>query len=154
MEILIWGDNMKRQISISIFFAIFLILLVWLYIKFYNENKVNENELSTEVKIVKEEDAITISEDYHLYEFYIKDENGKVVVYQTKNQEFYMETGRDITKPKIEITNENYRYLQFIDILENRDNINIEVENANEILYKIIQECNLDFEKIIKDTLN
>lgn len=55
-----------------------------------------------------------------------------------------------ITKPKIEITNENYRYLQFIDILENRDNINIEVENANEILYKIIQECNLDFEKIIK----
>jgi len=93
MEILIWGDNMKRQISISIFFAIFLILLVWLYIKFYNENKVNENELSTEVKIVKEEDAITISEDYHLYEFYIKDENGKVVVYQTKNQEFYMETG-------------------------------------------------------------
>ena len=93
MEILIWGDNMKRQISISIFFAIFLILLVWLYIKFYNENKVNENELSTEVKIVKEEDAITISEDYHLYEFYIKDENGKLVVYQTKNQEFYMETG-------------------------------------------------------------
>ena len=93
MEILIWGDNMKRQISISIFFAIFLILLVWLYIKFYNENKVNENELSTEVKIVKEEDAITISEEYHLYEFYIKDENGKVVVYQTKNQEFYMETG-------------------------------------------------------------
>ena len=55
-----------------------------------------------------------------------------------------------ITKPKIEITNENYRYLQFIDVLENRDNINIEVENANEILYKIIQECNLDFENIIK----
>ncbi len=55
-----------------------------------------------------------------------------------------------ITKPKIKITNENYRYLQFIDILENRDNINIEVENANEILYKIIQECNLDFENIIK----
>ena len=55
-----------------------------------------------------------------------------------------------ITKPKIEITNENYRYLQFIDILENKDNIYIEVENADEILYKIIQECNLDFEKIIK----
>lgn len=55
-----------------------------------------------------------------------------------------------ITKPKIMITNENYKYLQFIDILENRDNINIEVKNANEILYKIIQECNLDFEKIIK----
>ncbi len=55
-----------------------------------------------------------------------------------------------ITKPKIEITNENYRYLQFIDILDNKDNINIEVENANEILYSIIEECKLDFEKIIK----
>lgn len=55
-----------------------------------------------------------------------------------------------ITKPKIEITNENYRYLQFIDILVNKDNINIEVQNANEILYSIIEECNLKFEKIIK----
>lgn len=55
-----------------------------------------------------------------------------------------------IRKPKIEITNENYRYLQFIDILVNKDNINIEVQNANEILYNIIEECNLQFEKIIK----
>ena len=55
-----------------------------------------------------------------------------------------------ITKPKIEITNENYRYLQFIDILENKDNIYIEAEDANEILYKIIEQYKLDFEKIIK----
>lgn len=55
-----------------------------------------------------------------------------------------------ITKPKIEITNENYRYLQFIDILDNKDNIHIEAPNADEILYRIIEECKLDFEKIIK----
>ncbi len=55
-----------------------------------------------------------------------------------------------ITKPKIKITNENYRYLQFIDILDNKDNIHIEVPNENEILYQIIEECKLDFEKIIK----
>lgn len=55
-----------------------------------------------------------------------------------------------ITKPKIEITNENYRYLQFIDILDNKDNIHIEAKNADEILYRIIEECKLDFEKIIK----
>ena len=55
-----------------------------------------------------------------------------------------------IKKPKIEITNENYRYLQFIDILENKDNIYIEAENANEILYEIIEKYKLDFEKIIK----
>ena len=55
-----------------------------------------------------------------------------------------------ITKPKIEITNENYRYLQFIDILDNKDNIPIDAPNADEILYRIIEECKLDFEKIIK----
>ena len=54
------------------------------------------------------------------------------------------------TKPKIEITNENYRYLQFIDILDNKDNIPIDAPNADEILYRIIEECKLDFEKIIK----
>lgn len=55
-----------------------------------------------------------------------------------------------ITKPKIEITNENYRYLQFIDILDNKDNIPIDAPNPDEILYRIIEECKLDFEKIIK----
>ena len=55
-----------------------------------------------------------------------------------------------IIKPKIEITNENYRYLQFIDILDNKDNIPIDAQNADEIIYSIIEECNLDFEKIIK----
>jgi hypothetical protein len=53
-------------------------------------------------------------------------------------------------KPKIPITNENYLYLQFLDILENKDNIYIEVEKENKILYNIIKDCNLDFEKIIK----
>ncbi len=55
-----------------------------------------------------------------------------------------------IKKPKIEITNENYRYLQFIDILNNKDNIHVEIENVDEILYGIIEEYKLDFEKIIK----
>lgn len=75
----------------------------------------------------------------------------EIVTNECKYHKQYDEKLRTyITKPKIEITNENYRYLQFIDILENKDNIYIEAENANEILYKIIQECNLDFEKIIK----
>jgi hypothetical protein len=52
--------------------------------------------------------------------------------------------------PKIEITNENYKYLQLFDLIENKDNINIEVENADEIIYKFIQENELDFEKILK----
>lgn len=55
-----------------------------------------------------------------------------------------------IIKPKIQITNENHQYLQFLDVLENKDNIHIEIDNENQILYDIIKECNLDFKKIIK----
>ena len=36
------------------------------------------------------------------------------------------------------------------DILDNKDNIPIDAPNADEILYRIIEECKLDFEKIIK----
>lgn len=55
-----------------------------------------------------------------------------------------------IRKPKMNITTENYKYLQLFDLIENKDNINIEIENADEIIYKFIQENKLDFEKIIK----
>lgn len=55
-----------------------------------------------------------------------------------------------IRMPKIKITNENYKYLQLFDLIENKDKINIEVDNADEIIYKFIQENKLDFEKILK----
>lgn len=55
-----------------------------------------------------------------------------------------------IRMPKIEITNENYKYLQLFDLIENKDNINIEVDHADEIIYKFIKENELDFEKILK----
>lgn len=55
-----------------------------------------------------------------------------------------------IRKPKIEINNDNYKYLQLIDLLENKDNIYVEVENIDEIIYEFIQENELDFEKILK----
>ena len=40
--------------------------------------------------------------------------------------------------------------LQLFDIINNRDQINIEVDNEDEILYNFIEENKLDFEKIIK----
>lgn len=55
-----------------------------------------------------------------------------------------------IRKPKTYITTENYKYFQLFDLIENKDNINIEVENADEVIYKFIQENKLNFEKIIK----
>ena len=55
-----------------------------------------------------------------------------------------------IRKPKLKINNDNYKYLQLIDLIENKDNIFIEVENYDEIIYNFIEENQLQFEKIIK----
>lgn len=55
-----------------------------------------------------------------------------------------------IRKPKTEVNNNNYKYLQLFDLIENKDNIDIEVENPDEIIYNFITENELNFEKIIK----
>ena len=91
MEILIWGDNMKRQISVSIFLAILVIALAWLYIKFSNETKLKNETITTENDVSKEQ-SITISQSYITYPYYIKEADGRLVVYQSKTQEIYMET--------------------------------------------------------------
>lgn len=56
----------------------------------------------------------------------------------------------NIYPSKIEINNDNYVYLQLLDIIENKDNINIEVDNFNDILFKIIDDNKLEFETLIK----
>ena len=94
MEILIWGDNMKRQISISIFLAILLIIMVWLYIKVYNERKPVAEEMRTEQEVPIEA-AIESSKEYKKYAYCVKDEQGKIVVYSISNEKIIMETGID-----------------------------------------------------------
>lgn len=58
--------------------------------------------------------------------------------------------GVTIRKPKIQINDNNYKYLQLFDILINKDNIKIEVPNEKEIIYKFIKNNNLEFEKIFE----
>lgn len=75
----------------------------------------------------------------------------EVVTNECKYHKYYDKKLKTyIMKPKIEITNENYKYLQFIDILDSKDSEHIDAKNADEIIYKIIVEDELDFEKIIK----
>lgn len=95
MEILIWGDNMKRQVSVSIFLAIVLISLAWLYIKFSNETSPKENVITTENDVSKES-SMPMSQEYISCKYYLKDEQGKLVVYENKNHEIYMETSIEI----------------------------------------------------------
>lgn len=83
--------NMKRQVSVSIFLAIIVIALTWLYIKFNNETSPKENVFTTENDISKEE-SVTISQEYITCPFYIKEEDGRLIVYESKTQQIYMET--------------------------------------------------------------
>ena len=58
--------------------------------------------------------------------------------------------GVTIRKPKIEINEDNYKYLQLFDVLINKDNINVESENERELIYKFIRENELELEKIFE----
>lgn len=55
-----------------------------------------------------------------------------------------------IRKPKIEINEDNYKYLQLFDVLINKDDIKIDVDNEKKIIYKFIKDNELDFEKIFE----
>jgi len=102
LEILIWGDNMKRQVSVSIFLAILVIALAWLYIKFNNETQPKNQNITTENDVSKEE-SITISQEYLTFPYYIKAEYGRLVVYLSKTQEIYMETAIELDVLPLEI---------------------------------------------------
>jgi len=82
---------MKRQISISILLAILVIALTWLYIKFSNDTQLHDNGVLT--KENKQENALEISQEYVSFEYYIKDDNGRLVVYEAKTQAVYAQTG-------------------------------------------------------------
>jgi len=58
--------------------------------------------------------------------------------------------GVTIRKPKIEINEDNYKYLQLFDVLINKDNIKIETNNEKEIIYKYIKDNELELEKIFE----
>lgn len=88
---------MKRQVSVSIFLAILVIALAWLYIKFSNETrpKEKENEITTE-NDVSSEQSVTISQEYISYPYCIKAQDGKVAVFKTQENDIYMETSIEI----------------------------------------------------------
>ena len=75
-----------------------------------------------------------------------------IVTNQCKNYNEYKndKLGVIIRQPKIKIDNDNYKYLQLFDIINHKDQINIEVDNEDEIIYNFIEDNKLDFEKIIK----
>ena len=57
-----------------------------------------------------------------------------------------------IKKPKIKINNNNYKYLQLLDLLNNKEKIYIEVDvnKEKEIIYKFIKDNGLEMEEIFR----
>ena len=94
--------NMKRQISVSVFLAILVIVLTWLYIKYNNETEPKEIQIETENEISKEE-SITISQEYLSCLYYIKEIDGRLVVYEAKNHAVFMETSIETFTLPVEI---------------------------------------------------
>lgn len=59
-----------------------------------------------------------------------------------------------IRKPRIEVNNDNYKYLQLFDLIENKDNVGIEVDNPDKVIYNFIKENSLNYKKIIEYAMN
>lgn len=59
------------------------------------------------------------------------------------------DSGIVIVKPVTQINNQNYRYLQFLDMLDNRMRVNIEVDNYRDIMRGYIDAHSLNFERLM-----
>ena len=89
---------MKKGVSICFFVAVLLILL--LFLMFWGQNKYTpgkEPEIATEERIVgkMEPDTEMLTESMHVVEnekYYLKETDGYLAVYHTKNDEIYFET--------------------------------------------------------------
>ena len=73
---------------------------------------------------------------------YIATERVRVRITGTEGQIHLM-------KPLADISNDNYRYLQLLDVLDNRMKIEIEAENYLEILRNYIDKHELNFELML-----
>ena len=55
----------------------------------------------------------------------------------------------ELVKPMIKITKDNFKYLQILDVISNKYNIEFEVDNPNKIIKNVIVENNLEFEGLL-----
>lgn len=54
-----------------------------------------------------------------------------------------------LVKPVTAVTKENYRYLQFLDLLANHEQVAIEAPNRQEILRHLVEQYGLGFEPLV-----
>ena len=77
-----------------------------MYIKFSNDTQQNNHGVLTEESDQKDNNSLEISQEYISYEFYVKDDNGRLVVYETKTQNIYAQTAIQTKMLPLEIQQE------------------------------------------------
>ena len=91
MQILIWGDEMKRKISICI---IVLIAVIVLIILFTNEKKETIPKETETLEVTEEtETVLPANTDNSHYAYLVKAREQKLVVYCSDGETVYFETG-------------------------------------------------------------
>lgn len=91
MQILIWGDEMKRKISICI---IVLIAAIVLIILFTNEKKETMPKETETLEVTEETEAVLpVNTDNIHYAYLVKAKEQKLVVYCSDGETVYFETG-------------------------------------------------------------
>ena len=91
MQIPIWGDEMKRKISICI---IVLIAVIVLIILFTNEKKETMPKETETLEVTEETEAVLpVNTDNIHYAYLVKAKEQKLVVYCSDGETVYFETG-------------------------------------------------------------
>ncbi len=91
MQILIWGDEMKRKISICIIVLIAAIVLIILFINDKKETMPKETET---LEVTEETEAVLPANTDNIhYAYLVKATEQKLVVYCSDGETVYFETG-------------------------------------------------------------
>ena len=91
MQIVIWGDEMKRKISICIIVLIAAIVLIILFINDKKETMPKETET---LEVTEETEAVLPANTDNIhYAYLVKATEQKLVVYCSDGETVYFETG-------------------------------------------------------------
>ena len=91
MQILIWGDEMKRKISICI---IVLLAVIVLILAFTNEKKETMPKETETLEVTEETEAVLPANTDNIhYAYLVKAKEQKLVVYCSDGETVYFETG-------------------------------------------------------------
>ena len=99
MQILIWGDYMKRQISICVFLSIVLLILAILFVAINNQEKSpykKINETETQVKSYTSDQVVEQTLQPKEYKYYAIEKEGRLSVYENVKETLFMDTAIEI----------------------------------------------------------